>query len=1000
MQTIVSAPGIAVFGLIITALLGVIAKLLITSRSKIQARTDELRRQEMLNSRLVESLADAVVACDADGQLTLFNKAARNWHGMDLREIPKEKWAEYYDLYHKDGITPLSTEEVPLVRALRGEQPRDIEMSVAAKGCDLRFVLASGDPIVDTDGTNLGAVIVMRDLTERRQAQQAVVDQERFLKETINLSPNFVFAKDRDGRFVMANDATARFYNMTVQELIGRSMGDIHSYAEEVDHFREQEQSVLTTGEDRIADKERVTDIDGNEHRFDTVRRPIRSADGSCTLVLAVSTDVTQQYISALEVEDLNRTLESRVAKRTDSLQSANKELDLARKEAEQANRAKSTFLASMSHEIRTPMNGVLGMVEVLAQSVLNADQQELVKTVQDSSLALLGLIDNILDFSKIEAGHLDIERNPVMVANFAETACLSLLQLADEKDVDLSLYVDEKIPFQIYSDETRLLQVFFNLVGNAIKFSGGREEQRGRVTARIVMSTVSQDNITFSIKDNGIGMTTDAVDGLFDAFRQAETSTTRRFGGTGLGLAICRRLVDLMGGEIDVQSSLGRGSVFTVTLPVEAVNDAYQKPLPDLAGVDCIVLPGDFATTAELGAYVEPAGARVHVAKSLNDAVRLAKSLESPVIVAQDSYEDDADVLMDDAQDKQGSDSDTPMLLLRSRRQMTSEPDDNTVTYDAAILTQPRFLNAVALVAGRTTLESTNQKSLGPALRRPRSALSIAEARDLGRLVLVAEDDSVNQRVILRQLAILGYAAEVASNGIEALDMWRKSKYALILTDLHMPEMDGYALAAAIRAEEGQSERIPILALTANALRGEASRAKEAGMDDYITKPVRLNTLESNLATWLNSDLNSGAESSFEHAVENDHTDAADTSLLDLTVLTDFLGGDEDCLNELLTDFLQSAKDVARELHLAGKSNDMPKMAAAAHRLKSSARTVGALSLGDVCADLENACRSSDHAAARQCTQTFESLLVLVEAEISSVLDRKKLAAGGMVGR
>src|SRR5258706_7296786 len=279
----------------------------------------------------------------------------------------------------------------------------------------------------------------------------------------------------------------------------------------------------------------------------------------------------------------LNEDLEQRVQRRTAQLESSNRELAVATDAAERANRAKSAFLATMSHEIRTPMNGVIGMVEVLAHSRLSESQADAVRTIRASAFSLLGIIDDILDFSKIEAGRLNLERAPVALPDLIESVCDTLLPVALDKDVELNLFIAPEVPDFVWSDSTRLRQVLFNLAGNAIKFGAGRPHQRGRVSIRV---EVAQDpsRLVLRFADNGIGMAPETVTQLFSSFTQAEVSTTRRFGGTGLGLAICKRLVTLMNGEIDVQSALGEGSTFTVTLPFEAVDGGPRRPDPDVA--------------------------------------------------------------------------------------------------------------------------------------------------------------------------------------------------------------------------------------------------------------------------------------------------------------------------------------------------------------------------------------------------------------------------------
>jgi PAS domain S-box-containing protein len=570
-----------------------------------------------------------------------------------------------------------------------------------------------------------------------------------------------------------------------------------------------------------------------NEHWFLMQVAPLQTTQPGGAVVMHI--DFTAERQAKQEILRLNASLEQRVSDRT-------ADLEQARSDADSANRAKSTFLATMSHEIRTPMNGVIGMIDVLQQSGLQDTQQEMVELIRESAFSLLAVIEDILDFSKIEAERLEIEVAPLALADLAGKVCRMLEPLAAEQGVQLTLMVDPEIPASLLGDAARLRQVLVNLVSNAIKFSGSTT-RNGRVWVRAKLAPRQHGAprmLELNVTDNGVGMDQETQARLFNAFTQGDASTTRRFGGTGLGLVISRRLVELMGGSLGCSSDVGRGAEFTVRLPL-------------------MLAPG--------------------VAAALSG--------------------------------------------------LASEVSDGS--------------------------EAAGPPSHAPA--KPSPSSSRAEAERAGRLILVAEDNPINQRVILMQLALLGFAADVAADGKLALERWSSGHYALLLCDLHMPTMDGYELVGAIRATETDGRRMPILALTANTLKGEADRCRAAGMDDYLIKPLQLADLKKVLERWL----------------------PPPAALVDVDILEGMVGNDPAVINEFLQAFSASLSHLGALLTTAQRDQAPARVAGYAHQLKSSARSVGAMALGEVCERMETAGNAGD-------SMTLALLLPAFEREAAAV--------------
>lgn len=765
-----------------------------------------------------------------------------------------------------------------------------------------------------------------------------------------------VITIDCKGIMLNANPAIEAMFGYAADEVIGRNVSMLMTEADSSAHDGYLER-YLRTGERRIIGRNR--EVQG------------RHKDGrNIPLELAVS-----EYVFG------ERRVFTGTLRDISERKALVKDLMRAREHADEANRAKSAFLASMSHEIRTPMNGVVGLVDVLARSDLNEYQRDLVRTIRDSSTSLLTLIDDILDFSKIEAGRLEIEHRPIHLIDIIEGVCSSLSPMSVRRGVELSLFIAPEIPAGMMSDEVRLRQVLYNILGNAIKFSGGRPDIRGEVSLHVEMGPQKQQ-ISFCIRDNGIGIAAERLNDLFRPFTQAESSTTRRYGGTGLGLAICKRLVSMLGGSIQVASTLGEGSCFTVTLPFQPASGISTPPAPALDGLHCILTPRGKALDGDiLQRYLEQAGAHVLRPDSEEDfCALLQQPLEAPVIVLDSLREGMPPISL-----PAGPNEARSIRILRGRSSQMRGTRRQTITVDGNLLRRNALLRAVAVAAGRTSPEQVPRSFAQPLDTLAATPPDPQEARRQGRLILVAEDNDINRKVIQQQLALLGLAAEIAHDGNEALRMWSENDYALLLTDLHMPNMDGYTLASAIRAAEKDGEHMPILALTANALRGEERRAIEVGMDAYLTKPVSLEVLRETLGRFLPA--GQSLSSPPPTAAADPFAEALKQPLFDVSVLEELVGDDQEIVREFLEEFRRSANELAETLHNALAAGQAREAGNAAHKLKSAARSVGALELGERCADIERRTREEEFSTLSAILPSFTACMLATSESIDAFL-------------
>ncbi|MGZ4953636.1 MAG: response regulator [Methylobacter sp.] len=939
--------------------------------AKLAAEMAERIRIQQEQARLVaiiEATSDLMSTGDIDGNVIYLNPAGKQMLGFapefDAATI------NFFDAHPLWAAQLIRNEAIPYAiehgiwngeTALLGPGGREIPV--------LQLIIAHKD----RDGALAYLSTIIRDITQYKKAEEALREsEERYRRITEGITDYQYTVRVKNGRVAetIQSPACVTVTGYTAEEFAANPDLWIQMVVSEDRALVINRMHRILAGNDGLPIEHRIIQKNGETRWINDTIILLKDASGKLLSYDGVIKDITERKLVEGTVKRLNEELESKVAARTT-------DLELERRAAEEANRAKSTFLATMSHEIRTPMNGVIGMVDMLHQSSLKGYQVEIVDLIRESAYSLLDIIEDILDFSKIEANKLELDSAPMPVADMVEKVCAMLDNLAEKKRVELTLFTDPAIPAEVQGDAGRLRQMLVNLVNNAIKFSGG-QERSGRVSVRAVLVERSPEQVIveFCVADNGIGMDKMNLSEVFMPFVQAEASTTRRFGGTGLGLAISFHLVKLMGGEIAVQSELGKGSTFRVRLPFTPLAAKADKAESPVSRLSCLVVGDSLGLAGDVAAYLEHGGAFVERAANLAAAQDLSRvDLLGPWVWIVDA--ETAPSPLDElrAISSRRPDQDIRFVVIgRGQRRKPRLEDIGMVLVDGNVLIQSTVFKAVSIAIGREQEEKTE-----PLLGKAEEAFSppsreVALHQD--RLILVAEDNETNRKVILRQLALLGFAADVTDNGRQALERWQSGEYALLLTDLHMPEMDGYELTTAIRAEEKDSRRIPIVAFTANALKGESEYCRVVGMDDYLSKPVQLAQLKAMLEKWLPAAAESGLDS---FSISPMQTMAVKP--VDVNVLKEMVGDDPTVINEFLHDFRISATQISRELKIAYAAGQAAEVSALAHKLKSSANSVGALALGELCAEIEQAGRANQ-------VEVLDELLPHFEIEIAVVDD------------
>jgi PAS domain S-box-containing protein len=914
-----------------------------------RAEAELAKAQALLLAAIEQSPAGIIVADAPDVKIRIANSAALGIRGNanePLIDIPVEMHPENWQTFHPDGTT-FKPEDLPLSRAiLNGETVKNVDVIIRRPNEENRWVLGNAAPVRNADGDIVAGVVVFPDVTDLKKTESALRAardelEARVRERTAELvDANQQLENEIEGRKKADSslrESEERFRQLVekIEEVFWITSADGHTmvyvspayekiWGRTCDSLYERPQNWAEAI--HSDDRERVFRAFAEQAPkggFDEQYRVVRP-DGSTRWIRDRGFPVTDESGRVYRVAGIAEDITAH--------KTAEEQLKQAKAAAEAASLAKSTFLANMSHEIRTPMNAILGMTELVLDTELSREQREMLNVVEESGGSLLSVINDILDFSKIEAGKLQFESAPFDLLDNLGDTMKSLAVRAHQKSLELVSHIAPDVPRCVIGDRARLRQVIVNLVGNAIKFTDAGE-------VLLDVSLHNQDDeesvLHFSVQDTGIGIAEKDLDSIFEVFEQADASSTRRHGGTGLGLAISSRLVAHMGGRIQVESQVGKGSTFRFTARFERPRDeasaerAFEPAW--IHGLRVLVVDDNATNRRILEEMLCNWQLRPSVAPDVKQAMELlreAGQADDPFgLILTDAHMPGQDgfLLAESvrADDTLGS---TIVMMLTSG----DHPGDvvrceklGITSYLLKPVKQTELLEAIMIALGGREFEE----------RVDEAALAASPTKMRPLQILLAEDSLVNQKLATALLNKHGHVVTVVNNGREAMAAAESGQFDLVLMDVQMPEMDGLEATATIRAREKQSGRhLPIVAMTAHAMRGDRERCLRAGMDDYVSKPIRAKRLFDVIQSLLGETVREASPSQPQVAPTDFRWEAALKSMT----------GDLKLIRVVVEAVLSEAPRLVSEIHQAINNRDSARLRLAAHTLKGSVRYFG----------------------------------------------------------
>jgi len=917
----------------------------------VRVRTERaLADTEASYESLVESLPVNILRKDPDGRFVFANRRYCETNDVTLDEILGKT---DFDLFPRELAEKYRRDDEQVVR--HGEVIEAVEQHRTSQGQTI-YVHVLKSPVRDANGEIAGVQVAFWDVTDREKAEEELRRSDARFRRLVHSDIIGMIVASLDGSVLEANDEFLR--------IVGYTREDVENGILRWDR--------ITPPEHAANDVEAIHKLKATG-RADAWEKEYSRKDGSRVPVVVGVTMLDEGRQTCLcFVLDVTRQKQVEA------------ELQAAKEAADQANQAKSAFLASISHEIRTPMNAVIGMTEFVLDTSLSAEQREYLSMVLDSAESLLDLINDVLDFSKIEADRLDLEEIEFSLRDCVSGAVKALAVQAYERGLELVSHIANTVPNRVLGDPSRLRQILNNLVGNAIKFT-----EVGEVVVRVAVETEQSDRPTveFRVIDTGVGIPEDKLPHVFDAFEQLDKSMARKFGGTGLGLAISSRLAELLGGELTCISELGRGSEFTLRLPFTLADDhALQDDfvVPDeMAGASILVIDDNRASREAIEDIVSGWSLKPTLLSDGEAAVQIdgPENAAAPFrFCLVDARIRDANGRhLAEALAERGVIPSEGAILMLCPGEPSAEADYEDVESTGPCVMKPinpsELFDTLVAVASGTTINKVTDDA--EQLREP-------STRPLE--ILLVEDSVYNQRLAEGVLTRIGHQVTIAENGRIAVDITRRKRFDVILMDVQMPEMDGLEATRQIRSrEDDTAERVPIIAMTAQALKGDREKCLEAGMDDYLAKPVRAAELGEKIAAVANA--SPGPVAKTEPASQK-RRQPPTPCLVNWQTALNYVADDSDLLRVVAEAFLEESPQLLDSIRDGLKTSDAARVRIASHSLKNAMRTLGAETVHGLAAELESCARNESLSSAEKLFTKLDALIRDVQSDVAAFLE------------